>query len=221
MNDKFDEIVKALAALGDPAPPVIDWVMRQREKPDFSYAPGYRGSLPFKWREEDWISFDWASDEIVRRLGVSKGQAQATLRELCGGGIIRAIRYPMGFVEDKFRILAEITEPLDILPREWLKDQIDLVDDKRFPDDMWISIDVSKTDFEYWLAKEAVKVEPEADNERDGAIKRRLKEGKPGKDIQWKVFCEGVRKDCGKTSTVRGFSNETIENAARRLFRST
>src|SRR5262245_32584139 len=123
MNDKFDGIDPA------PAPPVTDWVMRQREKPDFSYTPGYRGSLPFKWRDEDWISFDWASDDLVRRLGVSKGQAQTTLRELCGKGVIRVIRYGMVFVGDKLEALDFPAQ--DVLPSEWLKDQVDLVDDKR------------------------------------------------------------------------------------------
>jgi hypothetical protein len=166
VNDKLEEMLKALSgAVGEPikesTEPFLetnecrvatDLLMRQHV-PNFSYVPGYRGDLPFPWLEEDWISFDWASDEISRRLGLSKGLAQTTLRELCGKGVIRVIRYGMVFVGDKLEALDIPAQ--DVLPSEWLKDQVDLVDDNRFPDDYWIAIDVNKADFEHWLVRQA------------------------------------------------------------------
>ncbi len=69
--------------------------------------------VPLPWRGEEWICFEWASERIKEKLGISLGAAQRTLRELCGSGDIRSIRCD-----------AE-EEPEFIKPSDWLKGLVD------------------------------------------------------------------------------------------------
>ncbi len=72
-------------------------------------------------------AFELASMAINDKLGISLGAAQRTLRELCGSGDVRSIRFASGGMEaGKPR---EETEPQFIKPSEWLKDE--LVDFRR------------------------------------------------------------------------------------------
>jgi hypothetical protein len=93
-----------------------------------------------EWREEDWFNLYWIVDVIKSRLGISRGVAERTLRELCASGDVRSIKYQVTDpdIED---------EPEIIKPSEWVKDQVDLtVGD-------WVWVFVSGDDVEYWVNK--------------------------------------------------------------------
>jgi hypothetical protein len=100
----------------------------------------YRGALATVWRREPWFNFDWMADEIAERLGVSRGIAEGTLRELCATGEVRSMKCN-GQVEEPEE--AEI-----IRPSEWLKDQVDLT----VSEPIWVF--VSAADIQYWLVEE-------------------------------------------------------------------
>jgi hypothetical protein len=54
------------------------------------------------------------------------------------------------------------------------------------------------------------------------AIKGALKDlGTPGKNAQWKPFCDRVRAECEAKVTTRGFGNRTIERAVRDILKIT
>ena len=59
------------------------------------------------------------------------------------------------------------------------------------------------------------------DNLRDDIIKEMLQAGqRPGTDIDLKTFCGEVRKRCGVVGSFhRGFSDEGIEDIARKLMK--
>jgi hypothetical protein len=41
---------------------------------------------------------------------------------------------------------------------------------------------------------------------------------RPGINVQWKVFNQRIREDCNATATDRGYSDERLENIARKVF---
>jgi hypothetical protein len=48
--------------------------------------------------DEPWLSFYTASQEIERRLGLSKGAAQKKLREACASGDPRSRKQPYAWI---------------------------------------------------------------------------------------------------------------------------
>jgi hypothetical protein len=99
--------------------------------------------VPVDWRDDHWFNFYWIAEIIQEREGVSRGVAERTLRELCATGDVRSVRCDA--------IEPEAIEPEIIRPSEWVKDQVDLVDDG-------LEIFVSCGDVQYWLDKQALAV---------------------------------------------------------------
>jgi hypothetical protein len=155
----------------------------------------------------DWMPFDAASLKIERQLVFSAGRADATLRRLCAGGEVRAVRIeteeplttPKGAVLRRLR-------PVPIRPSEWRTTEVDFEDP--------LHVRVSEGDVDHWLAQqgEALRSDP-----RDTAIANqlRLKPRPP-----WKRLCDNVRKECGVSANARGYSDETIERRAKEMLRA-
>jgi hypothetical protein len=113
----------------------------------------------FPWHDELWTKFHNAVGEI-EALGLSRGVAERTLRELCGSGDIRSICHDSDDERPKPRI---------IRPSEWgevdLKGKVvhqltriegELVAQPVFYD----LIRVSDMDFRHWLRKQQPTTEP-------------------------------------------------------------
>jgi hypothetical protein len=95
------------------------------------------------WRAEDWFNFYWLADVIVAQVGVSRGVAERTLRNLCAVGDIRSITIDVTEEDEQG------PDPEIIKPSEWAKDQVDLtVGD-------WVWVFVSGGDVQYWLDTQA------------------------------------------------------------------
>jgi hypothetical protein len=155
----------------------------------------------------DQLDFYFAVHEIERRLGLSRGAAQAKLREFCASGVVRSWKRSYLIVQDE----PEAGQQERILPSEWRSREVDLVTDaggyKNF-------VDVSKADLDQQIGKD------QADCPRDAEIIKQLRKGlRPGETISWKEFCELIRKACNSGPSKRGFSDETIENVARKILR--
>jgi len=163
--------------------------------------------------EDDRIDFSEAVKLLEQELGMSTGEAGFTLRELCVSRKVRSERERYAVVGEGLGKagLLRLSEPTPVEPREWRDRDLDLETEE---DGSWYDVKVSRGDVRYWLANQA---EEKPENERDAAIMRRLK---AGQRRNWKVFSDAVRKDCGKTATERGFSDETIRKVARRMMRS-
>jgi hypothetical protein len=71
------------------------------------YHPPYSGVAT--WNNEEWLIFSEAVEEIVAKVGLSRGVAERTLRVLCGSGDIRSICCDEDFDE----------EPTIIKPEKW------------------------------------------------------------------------------------------------------
>jgi hypothetical protein len=81
-------------------------------------------------------------------------------------------------------------------------------------EDVLLVLDV---DLEEWLKAKQGRA-ADSEHPRNVEIIKRLKVGdQPPKNIQWKVFCENIRKGCGVSLTDRGFSDERIEEVTKKL----
>ena len=94
---------------------------------------------------DDHLAFYSACQEIERSLGISPGQAQAKLRELCRSGEVRSWREPYSIQggEPQGEGPSERIEP-----SEWRQREIDLMTDS---DGCRYFVSVSETDFQKWL----------------------------------------------------------------------
>jgi hypothetical protein len=160
--------------------------------------------------DDDQLAFFFAAQEIGRRLGLSPGAAQAKLRERCASGDVRSWKEPYSMVGGQPQGEGP---PVLIEPSEWKVREVDLAAEvdgcKNF-------VNVSKIDLESWLKQQTTL--RNSNSARDTAIIKQLKNGlRPGKNIQWKVFCEQIRKARKANETERGFSDETIENVTKKL----
>jgi hypothetical protein len=163
--------------------------------------------------DDDLLDFSLAAKLIQSRLTASLGAAEAKLREFCATGVVRSWKSPYSMVG--FEPQGEGPQEM-IEPSEWRHREIDLMTDK---DGCHYFVDVSVSDLNYQLPVE----NPENSTFLDAAILKLLKAGRlPGKksDDQWKPFCDDARKMCGKKPTDRGFSDETITKATRKIMRS-
>ena len=151
--------------------------------------PEERRDMIYYWDGEPWITFYWATIEIKRQLGLSKGWAQRTLRELCAKGDIRSMRYEVVACDDKLGP-APIDYPERIKPSQWLKDELDLAwhpydrgDDAELDEGGGCVVEVSAQDFLYWLEKQPkpqTKVEAQSSEKgKRPKIKRLLAEMYP------------------------------------------
>jgi len=158
--------------------------------------------------EPGWLTFYTAAREIEQRFGGSQAEAQAKLRQACRDEKIRAMRAPYdGQGEGPDQLPIEFWTR--VAPREWRERDVDFdgPDDDGCP----IEIMLNENDFRHWLDRQRPD-DPLA--KREAAIIKWLsKKPRPA----WKQFCDGVRKDCDETSSTRGFSDETIENVARKM----
>jgi hypothetical protein len=100
--------------------------------------------------DEPWLSFYFAAQEIEERLGLSRGAAQAKLREACATGEVRSLKQPYVMI---------IFQPVmkgpreRIKPSEWRLDEIDLMIDA---DGYAYFVDVSERDFLFWLKTQKI-----------------------------------------------------------------
>jgi hypothetical protein len=156
--------------------------------------------------DDDRLPFLFAAQEIERRLGLSPGAAEAKLRELCASGVVKSWKEPYSMVG---REPQGEGPPERIEPSEWKSRELDLVTDA---DGCSYWVDVSKIDLDQQVRKD------QESSLRDAEITKQLKKGRrPGKNIEWKVFCESIRKACNVGANERGFSDETIERVTKRL----
>jgi hypothetical protein len=147
--------------------------------------------------------FFFAAQELAERFALSPGAAEAKLRELCASGVVQSWRQPYSMVGGKPQGEGP---PERIEPSAWRTNEIDLMTDA---DGCNYFVDVSTVDLEAQLG-------PAKRFPREAAIAKRLKAGeRPGENVQWKVFCDKIRKDCKVSSTERGFSDERIEKVTR------
>jgi hypothetical protein len=158
------------------------------------------------FEEEDWVTFYPAADVVAQRLGVSRTLARKQLREVCATGLVETMKAPC----DPNRMPREFWTR--VAPGAWREREVDY--DGPDNDGCKIVVMIREADFRDWLDK---KIGTQSDRQRDAVIERYLKKGCPGKDVPWKPFCDGVRKECGATPRTRGFSDETIERIARKL----
>jgi hypothetical protein len=107
----------------------LDHFLTPEEQVNWWEPPEQRRDTVYRWDGEHWITFYWACVEIKRQLGLSEGVAQRTLRELCGKGDIRSMRYEVGLIDDElgYGPLLHPPNPIErIKPSEWLKGELDL-----------------------------------------------------------------------------------------------
>jgi hypothetical protein len=163
----------------------------------------------------EWIGFYFGEQLIVKRLGLSRGAAQAKLRELCAAGLVRSRKQPYSQSPDNFFEPQIEGEWEPIQPCEWWSHQIDMMTDG---DGCRYFVEVSDSDLSHWLDQQVPK---EPKDKREEAIIKRLKAERPGKPggITWPVFCEAIRKDTGKKATERGYSDERIEDLTRQIMK--
>jgi len=91
------------------------------------------------------IQFWEAVAEIKARRGVSRGKAEAMLRQACASEVIYSDKQPYMMVGAEPQAQGP-PEPIE--PREWHEHQIDMMTDKDGCS-YWVRVD--KADFEYWL----------------------------------------------------------------------
>jgi hypothetical protein len=153
-------------------------------------------------KEEDWISFYTAADEIEEQLGVSQALARKKLRQACADQLITTMKAPLDPDPMPFEFWVRVA------PHEWRERNVDY--DGPDKDGCRIEVMIYEADYRSWI-------EPAPQSNREAAITKRLRAGVPGRDVPWKLFCNDVRKDCGASITTRGFTDETIENITREI----
>lgn len=94
-------------------------------------------------QEREWLNFHDAAKEVRKKLGVSGGKAQATLREACGKGDVRSRGEPYDPATGQGQAPPEL-----IRPSQWKAEDIDLLIDA---DGCAYFVDVDAEDFDYWL----------------------------------------------------------------------
>ena len=169
--------------------------------------------------DDDWLNFHFASRDIEGKLGVSAGEAQATLRQACASpGRVRSRKQPYIVVGHE----AAYQGPTErIEPSEWRNREIDLMTDD---DGCRYFVDVRETDFRYWLDNQQktkptkTKPKPRAKKKRDlaelavktiwpGAVPANVTNSQIAKQVgDW------ITAHCGK----HDISQETILRAACR-----
>jgi hypothetical protein len=117
------------------------------EKEEKEQEQEWEGEQPYylthwPWQGEGWLLFYVAVDEIENKLDVSRGLAERSLRELCGKGDVRSVR----FEDTEFEEDAD--EPEVIRPSEWFGKELDL--EVKWPQ----GIAVSQDDVGYWIDKQ-------------------------------------------------------------------
>lgn len=159
-------------------------------------------------KPDDRLSFHSAAQEIERRLSLSPGAAQTKLRELCASGVVRSWKEPYSMVGNQPQGEGP---PEQIEPSEWKSREIDLATDA---DGCNYFVNVNKDDFDYQVRS------GQESSPRDAEITKQLKKGvRPGRTIQWKIFCENIRKACNASKAERGYSDETIERVTVKLLK--
>ena len=92
------------------------------------------------------IQFHEAVSQIKARLGVSRGKAEAMVRQACASpGVIRSEKEPYSMVGSQPQGEGP-PEPIE--PSEWCEREIDMMTDKDGCS-YWVKVD--KADFEFWL----------------------------------------------------------------------
>ena len=133
--------------------------------------------------DDDWLDFHYAANEIKAKLGVSLGKAQAMLRQVCATGEVRSQKQPYITVGHE----AEGQGPPErIEPSEWREHEIDLMTTY---DGCWYMVNVSKSDFGYWLDQH----KPKPEQGRQPLVIKYLTKRFSGRRVPDPAHC--VRKD--------------------------
>ena len=160
--------------------------------------------------DDDRMGFHFAVEAIEHRLGFSRGAAQAKLRELCASGVVRSWKQSYEIVGNQ---ALPVGEPEQVLPTEWKSREVDLAADAGGYNNF---VDVSKVDLEYQI-EQRIRKDQEL-SPRDNEIIGQLRKGqRPAENIEWKPFCEFIRKACNSDCRERGFSDVTIRRRTREL----
>jgi len=100
--------------------------------------------------DEPWLSFYFAAQEIEERLGLSRGAAQAQLRQVCATGEVRSKKQPYTMVIFQPKVEGPWEQ---ITPGEWRLEEIDLMIDGA---GRAYFVDVSERDFLFWLKQQSI-----------------------------------------------------------------
>jgi len=119
-----------------------------------------------EWNNETFVDFAWAATNISSKLGIGKGVAENTLRELCGKGDIRSIRYKMFDTPEEMEgyliyldqvpghaFYVERTDFMSAIePSRWLTNKVDL---ECSEDERGIElVGVSLGDIQAWIGQQ-------------------------------------------------------------------
>jgi hypothetical protein len=93
-------------------------------------------------REQKWLGFYFAVQQVREHLGVSDGEARRLLREACAGSV-KSQRQ----LYDR-RTGEHLEPPEGLTSKPWREDDIDLIEDE---DGTPYFVDVDEDDFRFWL----------------------------------------------------------------------
>jgi hypothetical protein len=104
----------------------------------------------------DWIPFTAASWKIEKRLNISAGPADATLRGLCASGEVRSVRARYECLSHVRGVeLRQLVETTPVRPSEWRQVEVDFETDKERP-----RVKVSEADLDHWLGQQGSEKQP-------------------------------------------------------------
>ena|SRR5215470_17337834 len=98
----------------------------------------------------EWIPFYVSDERVAKHLDLSRGAAQAKLREACASGVVRSWKKPYAFNGEG--LVEEQGEWELIAPSEWKANEIDLMTDA---DGCQFFVSVNEVDLILWLAGKA------------------------------------------------------------------
>ena len=153
--------------------------------------------------EEGWVYFYAAARDIENQLGVDWREARRLLRDAGGYELIRAMAAP----DDDGILPLEFWERIS--PIEWRQREADYAGHDA--DGCKMVAMLKEDDFNDWLHQQVKRPQ------REAVITKLLKDGRPGKDLQWKPFRDKVRKVCNASPDTPGFSDVTITKVTRRI----
>jgi hypothetical protein len=175
-------------------------------------APDAPVPSPTSGQSGDWFDV-WTALEAVRTYSaMSIGAGLAVLGQACASGSVRSRQIGSVWMFNDHQL---------IRPQQWKDVVIDL-DRGIVRGVAWTAdigdIQISALDLRWWLEKEMpVPAVPPARemSPRDKAILEKLRAGvRPGKNIPWKKFCDGVRDTANgwvDTRSATGFSEKQIK----------
>jgi hypothetical protein len=159
----------------------------------------------------DWLSFYEAVNEIVRDLRVSRGEAEAMLRQACASGKIVSRKEPYSIVNGERQGEGP---PKLIEPSEWRDHEIDRMTDS---DGCNYSASVDKSDFQYWRNQQRAR--PQSLPPRQQMVIKYLKEwypnGVPSPSECPRKNLLGRLRECDRN--LKSLDTKTLRSASQRM----